>query len=143
MSEIVFNITASTQGMVTQQNVLDPKKTLDNVGQQAAQPGRLSTTSILVGKMVAGNIANYCTSNVGKYTGNQHNQSQINNAQTAVGLAVTAYANPIIAGIQVATRIGTTMVDYSWEQKWNTRETRQKMYRMGFTNSGEMVGYKH
>lgn len=142
---VIINVTAASQA-TNNATSLDNGKVLDNVGNGGTTSNtntRMSTTSILVAKMVASQMTNYMTSNVGKWTGNSHNQVMINNAQELVGLGIMAYANPMLAIASVGVKITTTVLNNRYEQKLERKESQQRLARLGYNNSREMVGMKH
>lgn len=141
---IVFNITGSNVG--SQQAPLDSSKTLDSISSDNSlmlSKNSGSTTSLIVTKMFVGSIVNQATSNVGKYMGDRHTQTQVSNFNSLVGIGFTALKNPYLAIAEVGINLTTTAIDNWYEQKWDRRASKQRMARLGYNSRGEVVGGKH
>ena len=101
-----------------------------------------SVRAIAGAAIVVKQIENYCTSNVGKWTGNQHNQQVVNDAKEMVGYGMMAIYNPVAALASFGFRVATTAIDNAWEQKWDNLASQRKLARAGFSSSGEAIGYR-
>ena len=152
MSEVKVIIQDSLGG---QEEIRKPKSS--NIGTNAsvkeiqlasainpqAQNVSLKSVKAMVGAaVVVKQAVNYCESNVGKWTGDTHNQTAINNAKDLMGLAGLALINPIAALSSLAFRVGTTAADNAWDMKWQSVASQRKLARAGFDSSGEAIGYR-
>jgi hypothetical protein len=106
------------------------------------QSKALNGLSIQATKATIMEATNYATSNVGKWTGNSHNQQRMNNTSQGISLGILAYTNPGQAALSVITNVSTTLLNNAWEQKWEKRASSQNLSRLGYSNSGEVVGKK-
>ena len=97
---------------------------------QAKANNKKSNASV-VAKMMAMRSVSYATSNIGKWTGNSRNQETVNNMKTAVGYGVAFATNPFLGLAVVSMDAITTIVDYSYERKWEKIQANQKQLRTG------------
>lgn len=91
-----------------------------------------------IATLVATQTFNYMTSNIGKWTGSQARQNDVNKLMTGIGLGVALYANPYLALATAAIKIGTTAFDNYYENKWDKRESNQARAK-----AGELKGRRH
>lgn len=99
---------------------------------------KMNAVALMLGKQTV----SYATSNIGKWTGDSHNQVIVNNVNDLVGIGMMAVVNPFIALASTAFRIGTTAIDYSYESRLNRLESERKLARGGFSSSGEAIGFR-
>ena len=99
MSEITVRITDDT-GATSTNRVSKAPKTAQKAAEQldpkneAAKQNKDNSTTIAVASLMASRAASYCTSNVGKWTGNSRNQDRVNMLQQGVGLGMSAIISP-------------------------------------------------
>jgi hypothetical protein len=98
--------------------------------------------NLAIATMLAKQSANYITSNVGKWTGNSHNQAIVNNVQDMLGIGMLAVVNPAVAIASTAIRLTTAALDQSWENKEMQASSQRRLARAGFNNVGEAIGYR-
>lgn len=101
-----------------------------------------ASKNLAIATMLAKQSFSYVTSNIGKWTGNSHNQAIINNATDIIGLGILAYINPAVAAATVALRFTTTALDQAWEDRVNSLTTQRTLARQGFNSVGEAIGYR-
>lgn len=99
---------------------------------------KMNAVALMLGKQ----SINYAVSNIGKWTGNSHNQAVVNNVNDMVGIGMLAVVNPVIALASTAFRIGTTAVDSWHTNRENRIASERKLARLGFNSSGEAIGYR-
>jgi len=87
-------------------------------------------------------VVKYGISNVGKWTGNSHNQAVINNGMQMLGYGFMLAKNPIMGGVTLGVQIGLTSFDYSLELKGERIASERRLARAGFSSSGEAIGYR-
>lgn len=103
---------------------------------------KAKVAAISAATMAGRQAINYATSNVGKWTGNSHNQTVVNNIGQMVGFGALAYANPIVAGVTAAMTIGTTVADNFYEQSWDRARSTNAYQRAGYSSYEELKGEK-
>ena len=101
-----------------------------------------SAKTVLGAAVVGKQVLNYTTSNVGKWTGNSHNQQVVNDAKEMVGYGLLFAVNPTAALASFGFRVATTAIDNAWEQRENEVASQRKLARAGFSSSGEALGYR-
>lgn len=74
---------------------------------------------------------NYTTSNIGKWTGNSHNQTIVNNVKTMIGYGIAFAVNPVLGAVSVAFDGLTYALDHAYEQRWNNIKERENLVRIG------------
>lgn len=96
-----------------------------------------------VATMIASGSLNYVTSNVGRYTGNSHNQQVVNNVQQGFQYAAMFAINPYLAigtlavgGIQYA-------LDENWRRKTENVSLSQAQARAGYSSSSDVVSRRN
>ena len=99
-----------------------------NPSAKANQKASVVTTAAHVAVMRS---VSYTTSNIGKWTGSQHNQNMVNNIKSIVGYGMAFAINPILGAVTVALDGATYIADYAYEQKWNTIKSQQAQARAG------------
>ena len=103
---------------------LDPKNDSTNSTKKDNQ-------GLAVASLVASKTFSYCTSNVGKWTGNSQNQAAVDFITRATGYAV-AFASNVYVGIAtVALDSATYAIDYTMELYWNKKQEAQAQARSG------------
>lgn len=98
--------------------------------------------NIAIAAMLAKQTISYATSNVGKWTGNKHNQVMVDNATDIASLGILALVNPYVAIATTAFKIGTTAIDSAYEQHFDRLASNRALARAGFTSTGEAIGYR-
>ena len=148
MSEVRVRITDELGGSetITKNVSTSPAKTISEK-QIAIDSGQQATSikaskNLAIATMLAKQSFNYATSNIGKWTGNSHNQAIVNNATDMISLGILAFVNPGVAIATAAFRIGTTAIDSAWERKQNQLAEERALARAGFTSRGEALGYR-
>lgn len=101
-----------------------------------------SSKNLAIATMLAKQSFSYVTSNVGKWTGNSHNQAIVDNVSDIVSMGVLAYINPALAAATLALRFTTTAIDQAWEDRVNSLNTQRTLARQGFNSVGEAIGYR-
>lgn len=99
-----------------------------NQSAKANQKASVVTTAAHIAVMRS---VNYTTSNIGKWTGNQHNQAIVNNMKSVIGYGMAFAVNPILGAVSVAFDGLTYMADYAYEQKWDRIKSQQAQARAG------------
>ncbi len=148
MSEVRVRITDELGGSetITKNVSTSPAKTISEK-QIAIDSGQQATSikaskNLAIATMLAKQSFNYATSNVGKWTGDSHNQAAMNTATEMISLGILALVNPGVAIATTAFKIGTTVYDTVWENKQNEYASQRKLARAGFDSSGEAIGYR-
>lgn len=132
--------------------VTDETKTNDNLGtttpQQASQDlskptdegvaNASKSKATMAAMMVGQQTLSYMTSNIGKWTGSKHTQTQINNASELIGLGIAFYVNPFVGAAMTAIKVGTTMADNFYEDRWEKISSDVKKKK-----AGELTGKRH
>ena len=103
---------------------------------------KVGVKNLAIATMLAKQSFNYVISNVGKWTGNSHNQAIVNNVQDMMGIGMLALVNPAIAIASTALRFTTAALDQSWENKEMQASSQRRLARAGFNNVGEAIGYR-
>ena len=109
-------------------NKTESNQSLQNSQTKANEKSNMISAA---GTYVAMATMNYVTSNVGKYTGNQRLQNNINNAKRVAGHGLGLAANLWMGLAIIAVDGTTTIADYMWERKWDTIRAEQKQARNG------------
>ena len=97
-----------------------------------------SVKATTIATLVATRAFNYMTSNVGKWTGSQHTQNNVNKVMQVGAIGMTALINPWMALITSAIQIGTTSLDNWYEEKWDKKVSNQAKAK-----AGELKGLRH
>ena len=129
----------TTKGVKTSANAI---KEATSVSGEASAINTKNAKAILGAAVVGKQVLNYTTSNVGKWTGNQHNQQVVNDAKEMAGYGMLFAVNPLAAITSLSFRVATTAIDNAWEQKWDNLASQRKLARAGFSSSGEAIGYR-
>lgn len=148
MSEVRVRITDELggSGTITKNVAASPtaslkeKQVAADTGQQAVS--MKASKNLAIATMLAKQSFNYATSNIGKWTGNSHNQAMVNNAMDLVSIGVLAFINPGVAIATAAFRIGTTAIDSAWDRQQQQYASERALTRAGFTSKGEAIGYR-
>lgn len=111
-------------GNVSQNN---PNKPINQSAKENKKASVLTTAS----HMVLMRSINYTTSNVGKWTGSNRLQNQINNTKQLIGYGVAFAVNPVLGAVTVAMDGLTNVIDYAYEDKWNRIKSEQAVARSG------------
>jgi hypothetical protein len=111
-------------GNVSQNN---PNKPINQSARENKKASVLTTAS----HMVLMRSINYTTSNVGKWTGSNRLQNQINTTKQLIGYGVAFAVNPILGAVTVAMDGFTNVIDYAYEDKWNRIKSEQAQARSG------------
>ena len=148
MSEVKVRITDELGGSETiTKNVansptasIKEKQVAADTGQQAVS--LKASKNLAIATMLAKQSFNYATSNIGKWTGNSHNQAMVNNLTDMFGIGMLAYINPAVAVGTLAFRIGTTAIDEVWSRRQSQYASERALARAGFNSKGEAIGYR-
>ena len=89
--------------------------------------------------MIATGMFNYMTSNVGKYTGNSHNQAIVNNIHQAIQIGAMAIVNPYLAIGAVAVQGISYALDENWRKRQESVELGQARARAGYSSSAAVT----
>lgn len=127
-------------------STLAPKSQQGNsnlaVNTAQAKANQSNVKNVAVAAMLAKQTLNYATSNVGKWTGDSHQQAVVNNITDLASLGALALVNPYVAIATTAFKIGTTAIDQAYEDKYNKIASQRVLARQGFNSVGEAVGYR-
>ncbi len=107
-----------------------------------AKSNQANVKNVAVAAMLAKQTISYATSNVGKWTGDSHQQQVVNNMTDIASLAALAVVNPYVAIATTAFKIGTTAIDQAFEDKYNRIASQRALARQGFNSVGEAIGYR-
>lgn len=103
---------------------------------------KTNNKNLAIAVMLAKQSINYASSNVGKWTGNKHNQAVVNNITDIVAIGMLAKVNPAIAVAVTGFRIATTIIDEQFEQKQQRLASERSLARGGFNDLGEAIGFR-
>ncbi len=149
MSEVKVIIQDNLGGneTITKNTPSVSKSVSDTQSEVTANPVQMakskkSVKNMAIATMLAKQSFSYVTSNVGKWTGNSHNQAMVDNATDLAGLGMMALVNPYIAVAVTAMRIGTTAIDQAWEDRQNRVASERALARQGFNSVNEAIGYR-
>lgn len=109
---------------------------------EEAKTSGINMKNLAIASMLAKQSFNYATSNVGKWTGNSHNQQIVNNISDIASLGMLAVVNPGIALATLTFRLTTTAIDDAWENRRNEQASQRRLARAGFSSSGEAIGFR-
>lgn len=112
---------------------LDPKNDSTNSTKKDNQ-------GLAVASLVASKTFSYCTSNVGKWTGNSQNQAKVGKAQQAIGVATGFVVNPVLGVAMVGFEIGTTAYDAYWTNRIEGLRSSRKMLQAGYSDYNQILG---
>ncbi len=145
--EININLEAGTSEINDEGNKMlgvkeKKSKAKEKTPERNKELERLRNVAIQNTKAFVMQTVNYSTSNIGKWTGSNHNQQAVNNLMQGVDLGIMIRTNPGQAAISIATSVTTTLLNNAWEQKWEKRASSQNLSRLGYSDSGEVVGKK-
>lgn len=100
---------------------------------QAAAQNTAATKGMVVASTIASGAFNYVTSNVGKYTGSQMAQQNVNNAMTLVQTGAMFFINPALAISNIGLQIATTAIDEAFRKSQESVGLSQARARAGYT----------
>ena len=129
----------TTKGVKTSANAI---KEATSVSGEASAINTKNAKAILGAAVVGKQALNYTTSNVGKWTGSQHNQQVVNDVKEVAGYGMLFAVNPLAAITSLSFKVATTAADSVWENKQNEYASQRKLARAGFDSSGEAIGYR-
>ena len=112
---------------------LDPKN-------EASDKAKKDNQGLAVATLVASRTFNYCTSNVGKWTGNQHNQENIGKVRQAIGVGTGFLVNPILGAAMIGCEIGTTAKDAAWTNYIEQLKSQRRMIQAGYSSYDQVLG---
>ena len=112
---------------------LDPKNDSTNSTKKDNQ-------GLAVASMIASRSFNYCTQNVGKWTGNSANQARIGRTQQAMGVGTAAVFNPIFGLATAGFELGTTAIDASRDNQLARARSSLKMLQAGYDDYNKVIG---
>lgn len=98
--------------------------------------------AISAATMVGKQAVSYISSNVGKWTGNSHNQTIVNNVMEVAGLGIVAAQSPFMAVAIAGVKIGTTALETYQEQYRDSLRSRRDYLKAGYRNYEELKGNK-
>ena len=142
MAEIKVKITDES-GQTQTIGTISPTSGAKLIATPEVKQNKNSAVLVAAGTMAIQQTMQYTTSNIGKWTGSSYRQNQVNNLIQGAGLAVLFKTNPVLAVTTTALQIGMTAIDYSIEQKWDKKRSKQDLARLGYSSSGELLGRKH
>lgn len=124
---------------------VSPKKAVSNVSPKTneVRQNRASQKAISIAAMIGQQSFSYITSNVGKWTGNQRNQTVVNNIVQLGSLAAMTYVSPGLALATIGMSLATTAADTAYEQKWDRINSEQALARVGYNSIKEITGRRH
>ncbi len=120
---------------------LTSQKASTNASAQTPQSAtnRTYMKGLATASMIASGAFNYMTSNVGKYTGNSHYQTFVNNLQQGVQIGAMAVINPYLAIGAVAVQGITYALDENFRRRQESVELGQARARAGYSNQNAVV----
>lgn len=120
---------------------LTPQKASTNASAQTPQSAtnRTYMKSLATASMMASGTFNYMTSNVGKYTGNSHYQTVVNNLQQGANLIAMAVINPYLAIGAVAVQGISYALDENFRRRQESVELGQARARAGYSSSSDVT----
>lgn len=92
--------------------------------------------SYMAVKNIAKSAINYGASNIGKFTGSNYAQAQVDTAMQLVGYGAMIAANPLLGSIAVATDLIFKGVDKAYDRYWEKQEINQQRARYGMDTLG-------
>lgn len=101
-----------------------------------------ATKNLAAGSALVMQGVRYVGGNIGKWTGNSHNQTVINNTMEMIGYGMMMYANPAIGLSALGFKMATTAIDYQYESQNDKYTSQRALARAGFNNSGEAIGFR-
>lgn len=124
--------TSSVGGSATKSSLVNEKGKIKSSDVASSDK---SSKSLAVASMIATQMFNYATSNVGKWTGSTRKQTSINNARQIIGIGAMAYVSPLVAIANVGVNLATTAIDTAYEERWD-RYSKENARR----KAGELKG---
>jgi hypothetical protein len=126
MSQIKVTITddRGTSSTTTAPSTTSVSSTINaqngSIKSKEVKENQTSSKGLAVASMVASQTFNYMTSNVGKWTGSTHTQTNISNMMQLVSIGAMAYVSPVIVVANVGINLATTAMDTAYEQQWDS-----------------------
>ena len=112
-------------------------ETKGSVDNRQAKANTKNSQFAAAGTYIAMQTFNYVTSNVGKYTGNMNNQTQINNAKRLVGYGMALGSNWALGLAVIAMDGATSIANYMYDRKFDVIRSEQAKRR-----TGDLGGYR-
>lgn len=137
---VIEDKTGSGTASASTENVT-PQKASINASAQTPQgaSNRTYMKGLATASMIASGVFNYMTSNVGKYTGNSHNQTIVNNIQHAIQIGAMAVVSPYLAIGAVAVQGISYALDENWRKRQESVELGQARARAGYSSSAAVT----
>ena len=123
----------------TQENILLSNTSKEN---KVSKNTSKKINAIAFASMVATRSFDYLTSNVGKWTGDHRNQTNINNAMQALSLAALFKISPLAAAADIGLNLAMTAIDNRYEDFWENKRLSQMQKSAGYNSSAEIIGRK-
>lgn len=143
--KVVISDETSSEQVSLGGTAVSPKKAVNNLSPKTneVRQNKASQKAIALASMIGQQSFSYVTSNVGKWTGNQRNQTIVNNIVQLGSLAAMAYVSPGLALATFGMSIATTAMDTAYEQKWDRANSEQALARAGYNSIKEITGRRH
>ncbi len=145
MNEITVRITDDT-GATSTNRVSKTPKTAQKAAEQldpkneAAKKNKEDSTTIAVASLMASRAVSYCTSNVGKWTGNSRNQDRVNMLQQGVGTGMSAIISPYLTVAMAGMQIGTTAFDAFQTNRLEAQRAEYRRLIAGYSSDNTILG---
>ena len=126
---LITDETGKTESVNTNTTLVNNKT--GKIKDESVQQNDSYSKNLAVASMVASQVFNYTTSNVGKWMGSTRTQTTINNTMQLVGIGAMAYVNPYVTIATIGISIGTTALDTAYEQIWDAKQKNYNRLRVG------------
>lgn len=137
MPEPIKIIIKDETGTEQVQQSVNTDKNVSSLANEQTKANNRKSNLAAAGVYVAMGTANYVTSNIGKWSGDQRIQANIDNAKRLAGygmaLATNVYLGLAVIGVDAATSVANYMYDRQWE---NIRSSQAK------ARNGDLGGYR-
>jgi hypothetical protein len=137
MSQIKVTITDETGGSSsvsssssTPSNTTINKKN-GSIKSKEVKKNQDDSKSLAIASMIGSQSFNYMSSNVGKWTGSTQTQTNISNAVQLNSIVAMAYVSPAIAIANIGVNLATTVMNTTYEQKWDAYQKEYNRIRVG------------
>lgn len=109
----------------------------ENVSNKQVKANDKNNMIAAAGTYAAMRTLSFVTSNIGKYTGDQRLQSNINKAKQISSYGVAFATNVYLGAALVALDGASSFADYMWERKWDEIRSQVRM-----TRNGDLGGFR-
>lgn len=143
--EVVIRDETSSKQISAGSMSLTPLQAVNSVSPKTieVQQNKASQKSLAIASMVAQQSFSYITSNVGRYTGNVHNQTTVDNIMQMASIGAMAYISPGLAMATIGVNIASAAISNLEDQKWDKKQSEISMARAGYNSVGEIIGRRH